>query len=47
MIAVVYTAAATFGVLKLADALVGRRVQEEEESRGLDLSMHDEVGYNL
>jgi Amt family ammonium transporter len=47
VITVVYTAVVTLAVLKLADALVGLRVEEEEESRGLDLSMHDEVGYNL
>lgn len=38
---------ASFALLKLTDAVVGLRVDEEQESIGLDLSLHDEVGYNL
>jgi Amt family ammonium transporter len=47
VIAVVYTAAATFAILKLVDLSIGLRVDEESESRGLDLSLHNEVGYNF
>ena len=36
---------ATLIVLKVADELVGLRVTEEDETAGLDLSQHDEVGY--
>jgi Amt family ammonium transporter len=46
-IAVVYTAIVTWGILKALDASLGLRVEEEAETRGLDLSLHDEVGYNL
>jgi Amt family ammonium transporter len=46
-IAVVYTAAMSFGLLKLADTLVGLRVEGDQEGRGLDLSLHEESGYNF
>jgi Amt family ammonium transporter len=38
---------ATLAILKLVDLLVGVRVDEEEESIGLDLSQHSESGYTL
>jgi len=47
VIAVVYTAVVTFALLKLIAATVGLRVDDDGESRGLDLSLHDEAGYNL
>ncbi|GGG33432.1 ammonium transporter [Caldovatus sediminis] len=37
-----FTAAATFVLLKLTDAVVGLRVSEEEEREGLDVSLHGE-----
>ncbi len=37
----------TLVILKICDALVGVRVNEEDERQGLDLSMHGEEGYNL
>jgi len=43
----VYDAIATFIILKIVDAVMGLRVNEEEEALGLDLSLHDERGYNL
>lgn len=43
----VYTVVASFVILKLVDALVGLRVDEEQESSGLDLALHNESGYNL
>ncbi len=43
----VYTAVASFVLLKIVDLLVGLRVTEEQESEGLDIAMHDERGYNL
>lgn len=46
-ITVVYCAVATFIILKVLDMVIGLRVTEDEESVGLDLSSHDERGYNL
>ncbi|MCG8590306.1 MAG: ammonium transporter [Proteobacteria bacterium] len=46
-LALVYTAIVSYGLLKLTDAVVGLRVANEEEATGLDLSLHDESGYNL
>jgi Amt family ammonium transporter len=43
----VYTAVVTFVILKLVNAMVGLRVDAEEENRGLDLVLHDERGYDL
>jgi Amt family ammonium transporter len=37
----------SFAILKLTDAVVGLRVDEETEIRGLDLSEHSEEGYIL
>jgi len=34
-------------LFKVIDAMVGLRVSEEEETEGLDLTQHDERGYNL
>lgn len=36
----------TFVILKIVDKAVGLRVSEEEEQKGLDISLHDERGYN-
>ncbi|MCO7515343.1 ammonium transporter [Pseudomonas guariconensis] len=44
---VVYTAIVTFVILKVLDVVMGLRVNEEEESVGLDLAQHNERGYNL
>jgi Amt family ammonium transporter len=44
---VIYTAVATFIILKIVDVIVGLRVSEEDESVGLDLSQHNERGYIL
>lgn len=43
----VYTAVITYVLLKLVDAMVGLRVDTEDETYGLDLSQHDERGYDL
>jgi ammonium transporter, Amt family len=37
----------TFVFAKVVDALVGLRVETEQEREGLDLSQHGESGYNL
>jgi Amt family ammonium transporter len=43
----VYTGVVTFILLKLVGALVGLRVDDDEETQGLDLVLHDERGYDL
>jgi Amt family ammonium transporter len=43
----VWAGVASYTLLKFVDAVVGLRVDEEEESSGLDIALHDEVGYNL
>lgn len=40
-----YSAAATWGILKLVDAVIGLRVEEREEILGLDATQHGEVAY--
>jgi Amt family ammonium transporter len=44
---IVYTAVASFIILKVIDALIGLRVDEDSETEGLDVSQHDERGYIL
>ena len=43
----VYTFVVSFVVLKLLDATMGLRVDDEQEEVGLDLTLHDERGYFL
>lgn len=43
----VYTAVVTFILLKLIQAVMGLRVNPEEEQEGLDIVMHNEKGYDL
>jgi ammonium transporter, Amt family len=42
-----YSAALTWILLKLVDAVAGLRVAGEEETEGLDTVLHNEKGYNL
>jgi len=45
---IAYSAVASFVLLKVAGRLAGGlRVEEEQETEGLDLALHDERGYNL
>ncbi|MBB2897965.1 Amt family ammonium transporter [Pseudomonas sp. AS2.8] len=44
---IVYTGIVTFVILKVLDLVMGLRVNEEEETVGLDLTLHNERGYNL
>ena len=44
---IVYCGIVTFIILKVLDAVVGLRVDEEQEIIGLDISLHDERGYDL
>ena len=43
----IYSGVVSFIILKAVDAVVGLRVSGDEETEGLDLSQHDERGYNL
>ena len=43
----VYTAVATYIILKVVDMMVGLRVSAEEEQQGLDIVSHEERGYDL
>ncbi len=45
LITVVVSAVATFVLAKIVDLTIGLRLAEEDESVGLDLSQHGEVGY--
>jgi Amt family ammonium transporter len=45
--AAVYTAVATFAVLKVVGAVTPLRVEEGEETTGLDVVLHDEAGYRF
>ena len=47
LITATWAGLASFALLKLTDAVVGLRVDADSETRGLDISEHDEVGYNL
>ncbi len=44
---VIFSAIMTWGILKLVDRLVGLRVSDEEEIEGLDITLHDERGYDI
>ena len=43
----VYTLIVSAVLFKLVDKLIGLRVDEEQETEGLDLVLHDERGYDL
>ncbi len=47
VIAVVYSFVVSYALLRIIKATIGLRVTEEEERRGLDLSLHDEQAYVL
>lgn len=42
-----FTAVVTYVILKMVGAMVGLRVDEDEEIQGLDIICHEETGYNL
>jgi len=42
-----YSAALSWLLLRMVDALVGLRVSGDQETEGLDIVLHDEAGYNL
>ena len=47
VITIVWSGVLSFIILKIVDATVGLRVEEDDEQQGLDLSQHNERGYNL
>ena len=44
---ILYSGVATFVIIKAVDAMMGLRVTAEEETVGLDISLHDERGFML
>ena len=47
VITILWSGILSFIILKIVDAIVGLRVEEDEERMGLDLAQHNERGYNL
>jgi Amt family ammonium transporter len=43
----IWTALVSYIILKLIDVMHGLRVASDEETQGLDLTQHEETGYNL
>jgi Amt family ammonium transporter len=44
---IIYTGIVSLIILKALDAIIGLRVSGDEETEGLDLTQHDERGYNF
>nr|NIR25874.1 ammonium transporter [Gammaproteobacteria bacterium] len=42
-----YTAVVSWVLLKVVDAVLGLRVDEEQETEGLDIVLHEERGYDI
>jgi ammonium transporter, Amt family len=47
IVTIAYSSIMSLIILGLIHLIIGLRVDEEQESEGLDLALHDEVGYNL
>lgn len=47
LVTIVVSVAGTFVLLKITDLIVGVRVSTEEEIQGLDITQHEESGYNF
>ena len=47
LITVIWAGLASFIILKVVKSLVGLRVDENQETEGLDLTIHGERGYDL
>ncbi len=43
----IWTVVATFIILQIVKVIVGLRVNEQEETQGLDITQHEESGYNM
>ena len=46
VVTAVLSGVATMVILKVVDAVIGLRVEPEEEAAGLDVSQHGEAAYN-
>jgi Amt family ammonium transporter len=44
---IIYTAVATFIILKIIEPITGLRVSDDEEQQGIDITSHEEKGYDL
>ena len=44
---IAYSVVVTFIILKVIDVIIGLRVSSDDETQGLDLTQHSEVGYDL
>ena len=44
---IAYSVVVTFIILKIIDVIIGLRVSSDDETQGLDLTQHSEVGYTL
>ncbi len=44
---VAWTAIATFVILKIVKVICGLRAEDQDETQGLDISQHEETGYNM
>ena len=47
VITATWAGVASYVLLKITDNIVGLRVTEDDEATGLDISLHEERGYNL
>jgi Amt family ammonium transporter len=43
----IFTAVVTYLIFKVIDVMVGLRVEEEDETQGLDIISHNERGYDI
>ncbi|MGI9274343.1 MAG: ammonium transporter [Endozoicomonas sp.] len=43
----IYTAIVSYILLKIVDAIIGLRVTDDEETEGLDITQHEERGYDI
>jgi len=47
VVTLIFTAIMSFIILKVIDIFIGLRVDEEQETEGLDIALHEERGYIL
>jgi Amt family ammonium transporter len=47
MSVIIWTAVASYVILRVIEMICGLRVNDEIERNGLDISEHEEKGYNI
>ena len=47
LVTCLFAFAMTFVILKVLDSIMGLKVSEEEEVRGMDVTQHSEAGYSF